>query len=144
MIPFFPGCSIIRLPLDCEQARCSALPSTMASKKLAALLEDDSGVAPFFPAWDARCSTLGGADVEPSEPDLDPSRQSISCVYVPLVVVVVAGFDARCLCDLPPVAWPLGGPNPITVPERRSKRIALDTGSLYGRPSSVTRAPGCG
>jgi len=52
----------------------------MASKKLAALLEDDSGVAPFFPAWDARCSTLGGADVEPSEPDLDPSRQSISCV----------------------------------------------------------------
>ncbi|KAK0641579.1 hypothetical protein B0T16DRAFT_448994 [Cercophora newfieldiana] len=50
----------------------------MASKKFAALLEDDSA---SFPAWDARCSTaLGGGDAGTSDLDFDPSRQSISCV----------------------------------------------------------------
>jgi hypothetical protein len=49
----------------------------MASKKLAALLDDDSGSSL---AWDARCSTLGSGDVETPILDLDPSRQTISCV----------------------------------------------------------------
>ncbi|KAK0620322.1 hypothetical protein B0T14DRAFT_228709 [Immersiella caudata] len=46
----------------------------MASKKLPALLDDDSGSSV---AWD---STLGSGDLETPILDLDPSRQSISCV----------------------------------------------------------------
>jgi hypothetical protein len=61
----------------------------MASKKFAALLDDDS--------WDPRCPTLGSGDVRTSVLDLDlnldvdPSRQSTSCVFVPVAVPGVVG-----------------------------------------------------